>query len=146
MICFDFDLDPERRLQTPFFYGYVPNTSRRRNVVFVSMLLFSACHVAVRMLGVALLASVDPFIVVAMLGGDMLLYFVFKVLRGDLRYSLKLKGFLSWSSSVLLRLFVKIMVDFGALVHFRHPQELGEFQLYFKSFVCRTIQTPPHTF
>ena len=49
-ICFDFDLNPEYRIHTPGFYGYVPSNSDRRALVFYSMFLFSACHVALRLL------------------------------------------------------------------------------------------------
>jgi hypothetical protein len=124
-ICFDFDLDPERRMHTPDFYGYVPNSSGKRTVVFYSMFCFTVCHVALRLLGIALLAAVSPAITAAVLGGDMLLFVLFKLARNDLRYWVKLSGAMSWIGSILIRFFTKLMVDFTVTVHLRHPQEIG---------------------
>jgi hypothetical protein len=124
-ICFDFDLDPGRRVHTPDFYGYVPNSSRKRTVVFYSMFFFTACHVALRLLGIALLAAVSPLITAAVLGGDMLFFFLFKLARNDLRYWVSLPGAMSWIVSVFVRLVTKMMVDFTVMVQLRHPQEIG---------------------
>ena len=124
-MCFDFDLDPEKRVHTPDFYGYVPNTSGQRTIVFSFMFLFTACHVGVRLLGVALLAVLNPTITALVLGGDLLIYFLLKIARKDLRYWLRLDGWLSWVASLLLRFFTKLMVDFTVMVQLRHPQEIG---------------------
>ena len=124
-ICFDYDLDPERRARVPDFYGYIPSSSGKRTVVFFSMFLFTACHVAVRILGIALLAVVSPMITVAVLGGDMAFFLLFKFVRNDLRYSYLMYGWLSWFASFITRIFAKLMVDFTVMVQLRHPQEIG---------------------
>lgn len=124
-MCFDFDLDPERRMHNSDFYGYVPNSSGRRTVVFYSIFFFTSCHVALRLLGIALLASVSPLITAAVLGADMLAFMLFKLARSDLRYWVKLPGALSWIASILFRIVTKIMVDFTVMVQLRHPQEIG---------------------
>ena len=90
------------------------------------MFLFSVCHVAVRSLGVALLAVVSPLLVAAFFGADIFFLFAFKAIRNDLRYWLKLDKFLSWFGSFLIRLLTKLMVDFTGLVHLRHPNEMGK--------------------
>ena len=118
-ICFDFDLDPERRIHTPGFYGYVPSNSGRRALVFYSMFLFSACHIALRLLGVAFLAGFSSIVTAAVLGGDVLLFLLLKLARNDLRYWLKLDGALSWIASFLFRFVLKIMVDFTVMVQLR---------------------------
>ena len=119
-ICFDFDLDPDRRIHTPGFYGYVPSNSRRRRaLVFYSMFLFSACHIALRLLGIAFLAGFSSVVTAAVLGGDVLLFFLLKLARNDLRYWLKLDGSLSWIFSFAERIFTKVMVDFTVMVHLR---------------------------
>ena len=118
-LCFDFDLDPERRIHNPGFYGYVPSNSGRRALVFYSMFLFSACHIALRLLGVALLAVFSSWITAAVLGGDVLLFLLLKLVRKDLRYWLKLDGALSWIMSIVIRLFTKVMVDFTVMVQLR---------------------------
>jgi hypothetical protein len=89
------------------------------------MLLFTACHVGVRLLGIALLAVVGPMVTAAVLGGDMLFFLLFKLARDDLRYWLKLDGVLSWVVSIVARFFYKLMVDFTVMVQLRHPQEIG---------------------
>jgi hypothetical protein len=124
-ICFDFDLDPERRVHTPYFYGYVPNSSGKRTAVFYSMFFFTACHAAVRLLGISVLAAVSPIITAVVLGGDMLIFMLFKLARNDLRYWVKLPGAMSWVGSVFVRLFEKLMVDFTVMVQLRHPNEIG---------------------
>ena len=82
-VCFDFDLDPVRRAHTPDFYGYIPNDSRRRLLVVTSMFCFTACHISVKMLGVALLAVLSPRITAAALGGEVVLFFLSKMLRDE---------------------------------------------------------------
>ena len=118
-ICFDVDLDPERRIHTPGFYGYVPSNSGRRAMVFYSMFLFSACHVALRLLGVAFLAGFSSGVTAAVLGGDVVFSLLFKLARNDLRYWLRLDGALSWIVSIMIRIFTKVMVDFTVMVHLR---------------------------
>ena len=118
-ICFDFDLDPERRIITPGFYGYVPSTSGRRALVFYSMFLFSACHITLRLLGVAFLAVFSSRVTAAVLGGDALLFLLLKLAENDLRYGLKLDGALSWIGSLVVRIFTKVMVDFTVMVQLR---------------------------
>ncbi len=118
-ICFDFDLDPERRIHTPDFYGYVPSNSGGRALVFYSMFVFSVCHIAVRLFGVALLATVSSYVTAAVLGGDMLCFLLFKLMRDDLRYWLRLDGLFFWIVSILVRIFVRLMVDFTVMVQLR---------------------------
>ncbi len=124
-VCFDFDLDPERRIHTPAFYGYVPSRSGARSIVLYAMFLFTVCHVSLRMIGIALLAVVSPLLAAAVLVSDMLFFMLFKLARNDFRYFLKLDGVLSWVVSFTIRFFNKLMVDFTIFIQCRHAQELG---------------------
>ena len=54
-------------------------------------------------------------------------YFLYKVVRGDLRYWLNLPNFLSWLVSIIIRGIVKTVVDFTLIIHFRHPFDVGGF-------------------
>ena len=56
---------------------------------------------------------------------DQSIYFLFKLLKGDWRYHLRLNGFLSWIFSSTTRVVIKTIVDFTLIIHFRHPFELG---------------------
>jgi len=42
VLSYDYDTDPEKRLRTPEFYGYVPAKATARSVLFTSMIFFSA--------------------------------------------------------------------------------------------------------
>ena len=125
-MSFDMDLDPVRRAHTPDFYGYVPSSSGKRTVVLVSMFLFTACHVGVRLLGVSLLAVVSPIKAAAVLGGDALFFFLFKLARDDFRYWLTLDGVLSWVASFLVRIVMKIMSDFTVYVQGRRTCRMSK--------------------
>ena len=94
-------------------------------VLFVAMFFFTACHVGVRLLGVALLAVVSPVITAAVLGGDMIFFLLFKLARNDLRYWINASGSMSLVMSFLFRFFTKMIADFTVMVHMRHPLELG---------------------
>jgi hypothetical protein len=59
------------------------------------------------------------------LGGDMLIFVLFKLARNDLRYSFNFPGAASWAFTFVNRLFTKIFVDFTVMVQLRHPQEIG---------------------
>ena len=126
MMCFNFDLNPEYRVQVPNFYGYIPSDGRARLVVMISMFFFSACHITMKLIGVGLLATISATYVGVFLGGDMLVYFCYKIGRHDLRYWLRVDGALSWIVSITLRVFVKVIVDFSTFVQARHPNEIGE--------------------
>jgi hypothetical protein len=48
-----------------------------------------------------------------------------KILRGDFWYFLPLGGNVEIVSSILMRVIVKVIVDFTSIVQFRHPNEVG---------------------
>ena len=58
-------------------------------------------------------------------GGEVLLFLLWKLLRGDFLYWIRVEGVLDVIISALERVFVKVVVDFTGCVHFRHPYELG---------------------
>ena len=79
MICFSFDLDPGYKLQAPFFYGIIPQGAGARLAVFVFLFIFSACHIAIKIVGVALLAHVSALYLSLFLGSDFIFFIFFKV-------------------------------------------------------------------
>ena len=112
IIGFDYDLEPARRAYAPRFYGYIPSSAKGRLTVFLSMFVFSSCHIIMKVLGIALFARVEVSYVYIYLGGDMLLYFLWKGFRSDLRYWLRLDGAISWVGSFVVRFMIKLFVDF----------------------------------
>ena len=127
MISYDKDVDPTCRANVPSFYGAIPAAGR--GMVFFSMFVFSSCHVLMKVLSTALLASVGGVYVGAYLGGDMLFYFIFKTVRGDFRYWVNVPAALSAIVSSVIRVAMKLMVDFTCLLQGRHSFEEGG--LYF---------------
>ena len=83
-------------------------------------------HNISRSAGYALLALQDWNLVIWFVCGEMVLYFAFKILRGDWMYWLPIEGFLSGHLVTLLaRIITKSLVDFTGCLQFRHPSELG---------------------
>jgi len=79
-----------------------------------------------RCLGCALLAaSLEKEVFVALLVGELALYMLYKVVRGDLIYWVRLDGGAIMLLSTIERLFAKILADFTGSLHLRHPYELG---------------------
>lgn len=60
---------------------------------------------------------------------DLIFYFGYKVLRRDFTTWMPFYGVLGFVVSFLVRFCVKLIADYTATIHFRHPKELGG--LYF---------------
>jgi len=119
----DLDTDPERRKLVPEFYGYMPN--KNRLLVFFLMMIMTSAHVLMKILACSLMLRLNQVWFALYLAGDMCIYFLFKIVRGDFRYFLNLSEILSWIGSFLIRSIVKIITDFTLMIHFRHPFELS---------------------
>ena len=126
-ISYDFDTDPLKRLNNPEFYGYCPDEGGGRLRVFLLLFLNSTLHILGKTLSAALLATIDAYFLWAYLGVDMALFLTFRVVRCDFFYWFPFSGLLAFIVSLFMRIFQKIVVDFTACVHFRHPVEMGGF-------------------
>jgi hypothetical protein len=125
-INYDWDTDPERREQAPDFYGYIPAKASKRTVVFVSMLLFTAGMLLIRCTTIVLLGLMGGSWAFLYIGVDLGLYILVKILRGDFWYWVPFGGtIMEIVSSIIMRVLIKIIVDFTSMVHFRHPGEVG---------------------
>ena len=126
MISFDMDVDGPNRKNDPLFFGYIPNDYNARGRCFILMTLMNAMHNLSRSLGCALLAVSDTDnLVFIFVGGEIGLFFLLKILRGDYYCWIPLSsGFAAIAVSFLYRLVVKILVDFTGC-NLRHPLELG---------------------
>jgi len=60
-----------------------------------------------------------------LLGGDMVLYLLQKVARGDFHYWIPVDGASGLCMSLMMRVITKTIADFTGVIHFREPQELG---------------------
>jgi len=59
------------------------------------------------------------------LAGDMALYFLLKVLRGDFHIWVPMHGVGGLLVSLLMRICSKVIVDYTGVIQMRHPYELG---------------------
>ena len=120
MISFDRDVDPQGRKINPKFYGYIPDGHRLRSRCFMLMTMMSSLHNLSRSIGYALLAVAGgTTMVLSFVGGEIMVYLIWKALRRDLLYWIKVDGFLGIFGSCLIRVVVKVIVDFSGCLQFR---------------------------
>jgi len=128
MIAFDLDVDVPHRKSQPNFYGYIPDQHGPRGRCFILMTSISAFHNLSRSLGCALLAASDTDnLVLIFVGGEIGLYLVYKILRDDFHYWIRLDGKIAIFGSLFSRIVTKVIADFSGCLHLRHPYELGGF-------------------
>jgi len=125
MIAYDKDVDFSGRKNQPTFYGYLPDDNGMRGRCFALMTLISALHNVSRSIGCALLATCDKRLVAVFVGGELTLYIIYKLLRGDYFWFVKLDGALAIVVSFLERFLLKMITDYTGCLHMRHPYELG---------------------
>ena len=129
IVGFDFDCDAAHRKNDPAFYGYIPNQHSLRQQCFALMAAISSIHNLSRSVGCALLAasasSSSVSTLVYFVGGEVVIYLAYKVVRRDFMYWPRVEGAFGFILSFVVRIIIKIIVDFSGCVHFRHPFELG---------------------
>jgi len=150
MIAYDFDTDIPHRATQPNFYGYIKDG--RRGWTFFLMTMISSLHNLSRSLGYAILAVVDVNLALRFFVGEVGAYLLYKLLRGDFYWWVRLEGVLSVIVAFVVRTLVKVITDFTVsewgcacellfverstinscyislpqgCIHFRHPYELG---------------------
>jgi len=89
------------------------------------MVLNSALLLLVRSLSAAMLILVKKRYLAIYMAGDMAMYLLQKVARGDFHYWFPIDGALGLLASLLVRVLAKTIIDFTGVIHFRHPYELG---------------------
>jgi len=124
-ISYDYDTDPVKRKTQPDFYGYIPDEGTARPLLLVCMTLNSALMLLVRSFSAAMLMLLSKRYLVMYLAGDMALYLLQKVARGDFHHWLPIDGVGGLFVSLLLRVSVKTITDFTGLIQFRGDAELG---------------------
>ena len=76
-------------------------------------------NVLMKVLACSLMLRISKSVFFLYMGGDMAIYFLYKLVRGDLRYWINLHGFASFLASFLVRMIGKTVCDFTLLVQFR---------------------------
>ena len=94
-------------------------------MIFGCMIVNGSLLLLVRSFSAAMLMLAGTKYLVMYMVGDMALYLVLKVARGDFHYWIPIDGMLGVLVSLISRVIAKTIVDFTGIVHFRHPYELG---------------------
>jgi len=91
------------------------------------MTMIGALHKLSRSVGCALLVASDggKTLVAAFIGGELLLFFAYKIARNDFFYWVEISGVLSLLFSTLERTIYKVIADFTGCLHYRHSFEMG---------------------
>ena len=104
----------------------MPDKTRGRLVTFLSLAAITLFHCMSRCLTTVLIYILSgKGMLLMLLGVEFLALFVYKLVRGDLHYWPPVTGVTSYVGSFVARIIVKVMVDFTACAHFRHPLEYG---------------------
>ena len=110
MMSYDADTDQPHRATQPKFYGYIKNEQRGRT--FLLMTMISTLHNLSRSLGYAILAVVDLNLALRFFVGEVGAFLLYKLLRRDFYFWVRLEGILSVVLAFFVRTFVKIVTDF----------------------------------
>ena len=85
-------------------------------------MLISGLHNLSRSMGVALLATGGGSDwVLIFVGGETSLFLLNKIVRNDFYHWVPLDALFAIISSSVVRVLVKIIVDYSGCIHFRHP-------------------------
>jgi hypothetical protein len=124
-MSYDKDVDPDNKHTDGFFYGYIPNDAKARVSMFSYMMVFSSCHIVLRAATISMTLAWSAWYFLIFFSVDMGTYLLIKILRKDFRYWLAFNGPMSWVSSLIMRLSMKVIVDITLLIQGRHAFELG---------------------
>ena len=108
-------MDPQKKKETPDFYGYIPDGGSR-TVIFGCMMLQSALLLLIRSLSAAMLILVKKRYLAMYMAGDMALYLLQKVARGDFHYWVPVDGVGGLFLSLTMRVAVKTITDFTGVI------------------------------
>ena len=96
-----------------------------RMLVSICMVAMACAHVLMKILAFSLLLRLNEIILLVYLAGDMFMFFLYKIVRKDFPYHLRVSGLIGGFLSFFARLMTKTIVDFTLIVHFRHDYEMG---------------------
>ena len=110
MMAYDVDTDKKQRQKNQKFFGYIKDG--RKGWTFLLMTLISTIHNLSRSLGYAILAVVDLNLALRFFVGEVGAFLLYKLLRRDFYFWVRLEGVLSVIVAFGVRTFVKIVTDF----------------------------------
>jgi len=72
-----------------------------------------------------MLAFTNVTLALKFFASEVGVFMVYKIVRGDFYWWIRVEGVLSVVASLLVRVIVKVITDFTGCVHFRNPLEMG---------------------
>jgi len=122
------DISLEGRKSGKLFYGFAPLSGIRLHIVKIAMYMLSFCQLIGKSLAIAIIFQMGGRPLTAFVFScEIGVYLLYKVLRGDFYHWLRLPTGFSTIMSLVERVAGKIVCDFTAMVHLRHPKEVGGF-------------------
>jgi len=80
-------------------------------LAFVLMMMISTFHVLLKVIACSLMLNLSQVWLLLYMLGDMSLYLLYKTVRGEMRYALRLPGLFFWVASFIFRIVVKSISD-----------------------------------
>ena len=79
----EWDASEENRQHEPAFYWYLPSGLKQRGFTILQLFLIATFNLVIRALSFVSLAQRSTSAVMMVFGGELALYFLVKILRGD---------------------------------------------------------------
>ena len=134
------DISEESRKTGRLFYGFMPLGGMRMVLVKGSMYVLSFCQLMGKSITIGILVQIGgKRTALAVLGCEVGIYLLYKVLRKDFRYFLPLPNGTSLAVSLLFRVALKVITDFTGMLHARHPYEMGGAYWMFNMFYTQVM-------
>eukprot|EP00518_Triparma_eleuthera_P020772 CAMPEP_0197549932 /NCGR_PEP_ID=MMETSP1320-20131121/3695_1 /TAXON_ID=91990 /ORGANISM="Bolidomonas sp., Strain RCC2347" /LENGTH=479 /DNA_ID=CAMNT_0043110229 /DNA_START=103 /DNA_END=1542 /DNA_ORIENTATION=+ len=121
----EWDASQENQQLEPAFYGYLPSSLKWRGFTLLQLFLIASLNLVIRALSFVILSQRSISMVMMVFGGELALYLVVKILRGDFQYWAPIYGPPGVFISFMVRLLIKLCVDWTGCAQFRHQQEVG---------------------
>jgi hypothetical protein len=122
---FDYDVNPTKRIETPDFYGMIPDDSTKRAIVFGCMLLQSALLLLIRGLAAAMLLEVGAVYFFYYTLIDHGAYWLNAFARNDAWLYINVTGPGGVFVTILGRTVNKVIIDYTGLLQFRGSGVVG---------------------
>jgi len=90
----------------------IPDDNGARGRSFFLMTAISALHNISRSVGCAMMMTADSILFAWLIGGELTLHFIFKIVRGDFLYFCPIDGLFGYLLSFLWHFVTKVIGDF----------------------------------
>ncbi|GMI21069.1 hypothetical protein TeGR_g6741 [Tetraparma gracilis] len=122
-LFWDVDVDPGARKRNPDWIGIIPNSNR--TLAFATVFMMCAFHIIAKAAATALFAVTNSSLLLGYFVADHTLHLLYRVLRRDLIYFLPMPATASYVAAPVLRVIMKIVIDFTGSPLFRLPLNGG---------------------